>query len=106
MNERNNQGVRVAINHVSKDFPVDNGRMNVLNDIDMEIKPGEFISIVGSSGCGKSTLLKILGGLQSPTEGEAYVRRKHRFWNSQKNAERCEGTVDSRTYKNGRTGRI
>ena len=35
MNERNNQGVRVAINHVSKDFPVDNGRMNVLNDIDM-----------------------------------------------------------------------
>lgn len=73
MNERNNQGVRVAINHVSKDFPVDNGRMNVLNDIDMEIKPGEFISIVGSSGCGKSTLLKILGGLQSPTEGEAYV---------------------------------
>lgn len=73
MNEMNNQGVGVVINSVSKDFFVDNGKINVLDNIDMKIKPGEFVSIVGSSGCGKSTLLKILGGLQTPTVGEAFV---------------------------------
>lgn len=73
MNEMNNQGVGVTINNVSKDFLVDNEKINVLDNIDMDIKPGEFISIVGSSGCGKSTLLKMLGGLQKTSQGEIYV---------------------------------
>ncbi|MDD4953977.1 MAG: ABC transporter ATP-binding protein [Candidatus Omnitrophica bacterium] len=45
-------------------------RLDVLKDIDLNIKPGEFVAIQGPSGAGKSTLLHILGGLDSPTRGE------------------------------------
>jgi len=48
--------------------------LHVLDDINLEIKEGEFISIVGPSGCGKTTLLKILGGLLSPTSGELDIK--------------------------------
>lgn len=41
----------------------------VLNEIDINIAPGDFISIVGRSGCGKSTLLRLLVGLDTPTSG-------------------------------------
>ena len=40
-----------------------------LKDINLQIRPGEFISIIGPSGCGKSTLLKIIGNLDKPTSG-------------------------------------
>lgn len=73
MKEVNNQGVGVQINNVSKDFCVENECINVLDNINIDIKPGEFISIVGASGCGKSTLLKMLGGMMQPTKGEIYV---------------------------------
>ncbi len=48
--------------------------LHVLDDINIQIKEGEFVSIVGPSGCGKTTLLKILGGLLSPTRGEVDVK--------------------------------
>lgn len=44
-----------------------------LQGIDMEIKEGEFVSIMGPSGCGKTTLLQILGGLSRPTSGHVFV---------------------------------
>ena len=40
-----------------------------LRDLDIALRPGEFVSIVGPSGCGKSTLLRVLAGLQAPTSG-------------------------------------
>ena len=40
-----------------------------LKDINLQIRPGEFISIIGPSGCGKSTLLRIIGNLDKPTSG-------------------------------------
>ncbi len=43
--------------------------LHVIKDIDLEIKTGEFVSIVGPSGAGKSTLLHILGGIDEPTSG-------------------------------------
>ena len=43
-----------------------------LNDVNIEIKKGEFVSIMGPSGCGKSTLLNVLGLLDNPTDGEYY----------------------------------
>ncbi len=44
-----------------------------LQGIDLDIKRGEFVSIIGPSGCGKSTLLRIVGGLQSPTSGRVLI---------------------------------
>ena len=41
-----------------------------LNSVNIEIKEGEFVSIMGPSGCGKSTLLNIMGLLDNPTDGE------------------------------------
>ena len=51
-------------------FAYDKNGANVLDGIDMEIKPGEYIGIVGSSGCGKSTLLKLLLGFEEPDQGQ------------------------------------
>lgn len=48
----------------------DNSEMPTLNGIDLEVKNGEFVCIVGTSGCGKSTLLNLAAGLEMPTSGE------------------------------------
>ena len=45
-----------------------------LNGVDFSVKEGEFVAIAGSSGSGKSTLLHLLGAMDSPTEGEAFVQ--------------------------------
>jgi NitT/TauT family transport system ATP-binding protein len=49
--------------------------VSALEDINFVVEPGEFLTIVGPSGCGKSTLLKVLGGLVTPTSGEASFKR-------------------------------
>jgi ABC-type nitrate/sulfonate/bicarbonate transport system ATPase subunit len=53
----------LKIKGLYKKFKVDKEEIPILNDINLEIKAGEFITIVGHSGCGKSTLLKIIAGL-------------------------------------------
>lgn len=52
----------------------DNGKVVALRGLDLEIRQGEFVAIVGQSGCGKSTLLQMLGSLDSPTEGQLKYR--------------------------------
>jgi NitT/TauT family transport system ATP-binding protein len=47
--------------------------VHALDDINMAIQPGEFVTVVGPSGCGKTTLLKILAGFIKPSQGEARV---------------------------------
>lgn len=59
----------LKIEHLNKTFDVDKEKIPVLKDINLEIKEGEFITIVGHSGCGKSTLLKMIAGLESYEEG-------------------------------------
>lgn len=46
------------------------GELQVLRGIDLDIRAGEFVALVGRSGCGKSTLLRLLAGLDAPSEGE------------------------------------
>jgi NitT/TauT family transport system ATP-binding protein len=63
----------VAIKSVSKEFK---GGTVALEDIDLEVDEGEFISLIGPSGCGKSTLLRIIGDLIEPTRGTIEVNGK------------------------------
>ena len=57
----------------TKDLSISWGEHNVLDKINLKLKPGEKLSIVGPSGSGKSTILKILAGLILPTEGELRI---------------------------------
>ncbi|WP_017292851.1 ABC transporter ATP-binding/substrate-binding protein [Geminocystis herdmanii] len=60
----------VAIDNIEKVFPLNNGgEYLALKGINLEIKKGEFISLIGHSGCGKSTLLNMIAGLDLPSEG-------------------------------------
>ncbi|MEU5807681.1 ABC transporter ATP-binding protein [Streptomyces sp. NPDC047718] len=57
------------IEHVSKSFTGPAGSQLVLDDISLDVAPGEFVTILGASGCGKSTLLNLVAGLDRPTAG-------------------------------------
>ena len=59
----------IDVQQVSKQFRVDGEPIEVLSDISLSIRPGEFVSIVGPSGCGKSTLLRLLAGLDRGFDG-------------------------------------
>lgn len=52
------------------------GKDTVLNNINLEIKQGEFVCLLGPSGCGKSTLLRLIAGLDTPTEGKVFLNDK------------------------------
>ena len=60
----------IRLNQINKSYTIGNNRMHVLKGIDLHIKPGELVSIMGSSGSGKSTLLNILGLLDNYDAGE------------------------------------
>ncbi len=64
----------VRVEGVTKTFP--RGNVTALQDIDLEVAPGEFVSLIGPSGCGKSTLLRVIGDLVPPTGGSVTVNGK------------------------------
>jgi nitrate/nitrite transport system ATP-binding protein len=67
----------VEIDHVDKIFYLpDGGQYIALKSIDLKIRQGEFISLIGHSGCGKSTLLNIVAGLEEPTVGGVVLENK------------------------------
>jgi len=61
---------KITLKNISKVFTRDERDVQALIDINIDVKEGEFLSIVGPSGCGKSTLLNIIAGLLRPTTGE------------------------------------
>lgn len=61
---------------VGKVFGKEEDRVEALRDIDLEIMPGEFVSLIGPSGCGKSTLLRLVGDLTPPTAGRLVINGK------------------------------
>ena len=60
----------IKTNNLSKVYRTDEVETTALNNVNLEIQSGEFISIMGPSGCGKSTLLNILGLLDNPSSGD------------------------------------
>ena len=62
----------LSLQHVSKYYQVGGNKTFVLNDINLEVDEGEFISIMGPSGSGKSTLLNVIGMLDDPSDGYHY----------------------------------
>ena len=54
----------LKIDHLKKDFIIKDQTVEVLKDISLDVRRGEFISLIGSSGCGKSTILKIITNLE------------------------------------------
>ena len=55
----------ISVEHVSKFF----GDKAVLNDVNLSVRKGEFVTILGPSGCGKTTLLRLIAGFQTASEG-------------------------------------
>jgi NitT/TauT family transport system ATP-binding protein len=65
---------KVAVNGISLDYTTNShGRLTALQNIDLEVRAGEFLCIVGPSGCGKSTLLHLIAGLHRQSSGEVLV---------------------------------
>jgi putative ABC transport system ATP-binding protein len=63
--------------NVSKDYPMGEVVVRALRGVDLEIKAGEFLVILGPSGSGKSTLLNIIGGIDVPSSGDVFFRDKN-----------------------------
>jgi putative ABC transport system ATP-binding protein len=66
----NNDEPLLRCQHVNKHY--DDGDVAAVVDLDLTIRPGEYVAVMGPSGCGKSTLLNLLGALDMPTSGEIY----------------------------------
>lgn len=66
----------VRIERVSKVYPTAKGPYTVLQDVNLSVKEGEFICVIGHSGCGKSTLLNMVSGFAQPTDGLVTVGGK------------------------------
>ena len=60
----------IKTNNLVKVFTTEEVETTALNNVNLEVKEGEFVAVMGPSGCGKSTLLNVLGLLDNPTDGE------------------------------------
>ncbi|HJQ42889.1 MAG TPA: ATP-binding cassette domain-containing protein, partial [Jatrophihabitantaceae bacterium] len=66
----------VELHEVHKTFAARRGTVEALQDINLTIERGEFVSLIGPSGCGKSTLLRIIADLLTPSSGDVRVNGK------------------------------
>jgi nitrate/nitrite transport system ATP-binding protein len=66
----------LVVEGVSKIYPTAQGPYTVLDGIDLKVREGEFVCIIGHSGCGKSTLLNMISGFNTPTEGVVMLQDK------------------------------
>jgi len=65
--------MHLEISRLYKQFQTSKGSLVALRDINMQVKTGEFVCVVGASGSGKSTLLRLVAGLELPTAGEIAI---------------------------------
>ena len=66
----------IKVSGIKKSYPLGPVEIEVLKGVDLEIRNGELISIMGQSGCGKSTLMNILGLLDKPSVGDLFIKEE------------------------------
>ncbi len=59
----------ISLEHVSKTYPTRHGPVNVLNDVNLIVRPGEKVGILGRNGAGKSTMIRLISGAERPSAG-------------------------------------
>jgi lipoprotein-releasing system ATP-binding protein len=69
----------IAVRALSKSFITDRGNIEVLKEVDLDIRAGERIAVVGASGAGKTTLMHMLGGLDRPSSGSVLFAEQDIF---------------------------
>ena len=74
-NKKSTSG-HILVEHLGVRFGRNSTAVDAVSDVSMEVKPGEFVSIIGPSGCGKSTLLNVVAGFVPPSEGKVTVDGK------------------------------
>ncbi len=67
----------IELKHVSKTYTQGDAKIPVLHDINLTIKDGEHVAIIGASGSGKSTLLSLMSGMDTPDSGEVLIDGKN-----------------------------
>lgn len=67
----------IKLQHIHRDFRVGDQTVHALNDIDLEIHQGDYLSVMGPSGSGKSTLLNLLGLLDHPSSGQYFLNGRN-----------------------------
>ena len=73
-NEKSNGNTSlIELREVGKTYHTPAGRFDALKGVSLEIKAGEFVSIIGKSGSGKTTLINLITGIDGPTEGEIFI---------------------------------
>ncbi len=63
----------LSVSQLNKQFSVGGRTVQALHDVNLSVKKGEFVCLIGASGCGKSTLLRILAGFDTPSSGTAQM---------------------------------
>lgn len=71
-----NTQVSIQINNVTVSFKTPKGIYTAVKEIDLTVKKGEIVALIGHSGCGKSTLMSTISGMVKPTSGEVYANGK------------------------------
>ncbi|MDD7731873.1 MAG: ATP-binding cassette domain-containing protein, partial [Eubacteriales bacterium] len=66
----------IKVRNLKKHYKTKDGMLKALDGVDLSIKEGEIVGVIGESGCGKSTLAKLIIGLNTPTEGEILYKDK------------------------------
>lgn len=69
----------LELQNVEKTYGEKENQVQALRGISLQVEEGEFVAIVGTSGSGKSTVLNLIGGLDSPTKGEIFIKNSRIF---------------------------
>lgn len=68
----------ISLKNVTKEFVIDKDtRVVAVKDVNLEIEPGDFVTLLGPSGCGKTTLLRMVAGFETLTKGEIYIGKEN-----------------------------